>query len=94
MMKKLIKKLGKSTDGKKAASVKKAAKTSAGALKNAKKSSTAKRSVLKSINSDEFYALVSKKAYEIFENRGYWHGNDQGDWYEALKNVSQNYTIK
>jgi hypothetical protein len=27
--------------------------------------------------------MIAHKAYELFQQHGYGHGNDQGDWYEA-----------
>ena len=39
------------------------------------------------ISSEEFCAMVQKKAYELFEKRGFYHGDDQADWYKAEKAV-------
>ncbi len=50
-------------------------------------SSSAKKSALEKISPGELSALAEKKAYELFERRGYVHGNDLGDWYEAEKAV-------
>jgi hypothetical protein len=33
--------------------------------------------------------LVEKIAYSMFERRGYGHGNDMGDWFEAERRVRQ-----
>lgn len=30
---------------------------------------------------------VRSTAYKLFENRGYRHGNDWGDWFEAERTV-------
>ena len=32
---------------------------------------------------EEIYQLIEKKAYEIFEQRGYVHGHDLDDWLQA-----------
>jgi hypothetical protein len=32
---------------------------------------------------------IERKAYELFEKRGYGHGNDVNDWLEAEKIVNQ-----
>ena len=32
---------------------------------------------------EEIHQLVEKKAYEIFEQRGYVHGHDLDDWLQA-----------
>jgi hypothetical protein len=34
-------------------------------------------------------SLVEKVAYSMFEHRGYWHGNDMGDWLEAEQRIKQ-----
>ncbi len=45
----------------------------------------------KKIAPEEFYTLIAKKAYEFYVDRGYSHGDDQLDWYEAEKAVSAKY---
>ncbi|MDD3089251.1 MAG: DUF2934 domain-containing protein [Candidatus Omnitrophica bacterium] len=55
-----------------------------------KTSTTAKKSsgkVLSNMSPAEIQGLIAKKAYEIYAQRGYYHGNDQSDWYEAEKSV-------
>lgn len=42
---------------------------------------------LSSKGSADLQAMIAKKAYEIYVKRGYSHGNDQRDWYEAEKAV-------
>lgn len=37
--------------------------------------------------SGDLQAMIAKKAYELYVKRGYSHGNDQRDWYEAEKAV-------
>ena len=41
----------------------------------------------KKISQQEYFAMVEKKAYEFYVNRGYSQGNDTDDWYEAEKLV-------
>ena len=33
--------------------------------------------------------LVEKVAYDLYERRGYTHGNDFGDWFEAEKRIDR-----
>lgn len=49
-------------------------------------STTSKKSTGKS-SSGDLQAMIAKKAYELYAKRGYSHGNDKGDWYEAEKYV-------
>jgi len=35
------------------------------------------------ISQENIYSLISETAYGLFEKRGYGHGNDECDWYEA-----------
>ena len=81
MMKKVIKKI-KDSATKKTAVKKTAKKVSASAGKKTKG-----RSVLKGIGNDQLYPMIEKEAYRLFESRGYAHGNNMGDWYQAEKNV-------
>ena len=32
---------------------------------------------------DDAHQAIEQKAYELFERRGYQHGNDWADWFEA-----------
>jgi hypothetical protein len=51
-------------------------------------SKTAKsKGTLKNMSQEELRALIEKKAYEMFSKRGWSHGNDLGDWYQAEKAV-------
>ncbi|MFC1570645.1 DUF2934 domain-containing protein [Candidatus Omnitrophota bacterium] len=78
MIKSLAKKLTK----------KSAEKKEAKAAKKAKKTTTrTKKTTSKKASSEELFALIEKKAYEFFESRGYQHGDDQNDWFEAEKQV-------
>jgi hypothetical protein len=60
-----------------------------------KSSSKAKKetSRKKKVSWEEWNALITQKAYEIFEKRGYSHGRDSGDWYEAEKMISKTYKV-
>jgi hypothetical protein len=68
------------------------------ARKVRKKSSTGKKtpkskSLLKNISDAELHSLIEKKAYELFIERGYANGDDQGDWYKAEKLVIRSLKI-
>ena len=39
------------------------------------------------ISQEELSSLIQKKAFELYEKRGYTHGDDQADWYKAEKSV-------
>ncbi|MDD5633932.1 MAG: DUF2934 domain-containing protein [Candidatus Omnitrophica bacterium] len=54
---------------------------------SAKKPEMARKSTLTSSGSGDLFSLIQKKAYELYTKRGYSHGNDQTDWYEAEKIV-------
>ncbi|MEW5924350.1 MAG: DUF2934 domain-containing protein [Candidatus Zixiibacteriota bacterium] len=42
-----------------------------------------------STGSERFQSFVEKVAYSMYERRGYSHGNDMGDWFEAEKKVKE-----
>jgi len=46
-----------------------------------------KKSAAKKLSTNEIQARTAQKAYEIFEQRGFSHGNDFNDWVEAEKKV-------
>jgi hypothetical protein len=46
------------------------------------------------MTADEFIARVRMKAYEIYEKRGYAHGNDLEDWLNAEQIVKKELGIK
>ena len=50
--------------------------------------SSAKESTLQSVDPEEQRQRIEEKAYELYESRGYEHGNDQGNWYEAEEIIS------
>lgn len=37
---------------------------------------------------EEFQTQIAKRAYELYEQRGWQHGNDQADWFQAENEVS------
>jgi len=41
----------------------------------------------KRLSQEEIRQRIEKKAYQLFEQRGYAHGNDLGDWFEAERLV-------
>ena len=45
------------------------------------------RKTAKKISQKDYFAMVEKKAYEFYVERGYTDGNDANDWYEAEKFV-------
>ncbi|MFC1548957.1 DUF2934 domain-containing protein [Candidatus Omnitrophota bacterium] len=85
MIRKLARKLTKKGTSKTKTTSVKTKTTSA----RTKKSTTRKRK----ISQEKWNTLIAAKAFEIFETRGYTHGNDQNDWYEAEKVVFKNYKI-
>lgn len=46
------------------------------------------------ISVDEFIARVRMKAYELYEKRGYSHGDDLEDWLKAEQIVKKELGIK
>ena len=99
MIKKLAKKLAKRTSAgtKKASSAakkttKKVSKTSVKAKSSsAKPRKATKKKASRKITQEELNALIAEMAYELFEQRGYMHGDDQADWYEAEKIILKSY---
>ena len=61
---------------------------SSGKATAVKKTTSAKRTIKKTAQEGQL-ALIEKKAYELFQERGFGHGDDQSDWYEAEKIVSK-----
>jgi hypothetical protein len=41
------------------------------------------------LTADEFIVRVRMKAYELYEKRGYSHGQDLDDWLEAERKVKK-----
>ena len=72
-----------------------ASKTKKTAAKTKETSARTKRTTTRrrKVSQEEWNTLIAAKAFEIFENRGYAHGNDQGDWHEAEKSVLESYRI-
>jgi hypothetical protein len=40
-----------------------------------------------SLSEEELQERIAKRAYELYERRGWQHGDDQADWYQAAKEV-------
>ncbi len=57
--------------------------------KNSTKSPTEKRSSSLNISNPKVYEMIRKRAYDIYVRRGYSHGNDQHDWFEAERQVKR-----
>ena len=54
-----------------------------------KKRSTTRKSKSAEISTEEMHFLIEKKAYEIYAGRGYTHGDDLNDWYQAEEMVKK-----
>lgn len=52
--------------------------------------STSRKKSSKKVSAAELSRLIEKKAFELYVKRGYSHGDDQYDWYEAEKAVLSN----
>lgn len=89
MIKKIAKKLSKKSTAKKAAKPKAAStsKTKPKATSTGKKTAAARKRTTRKMRPEEIFALIEKTAYELYESRGYSHGDDQNDWFEAEKIV-------
>jgi len=46
-----------------------------------------KKTTIKKMNSGMLLPMIEKRAYEIWESRGYFHGGDQNDWCQAEQEV-------
>lgn len=55
--------------------------------KTATKTTRPRKKTLSKISSEELFSLIEKKAYEMFEQNGFTHGDDQYHWFEAEKAV-------
>lgn len=55
-----------------------------------KKFKTMVKTASRPSNSQGVDEKIRNKAYELFEKRGYSHGNDLSDWLEAEKIVKSN----
>ena len=51
------------------------------------KQSASKRTFGRNSGNQNLCEKIQRKAYELFEKRGYTHGNDLADWLEAEKLV-------
>ncbi|MCP4649973.1 MAG: DUF2934 domain-containing protein [PVC group bacterium] len=52
------------------------------------------RSEKASICSDTFFEYVKTRAYHIWQESGYPHGNDAEDWKRAEKDIKAKFTVK
>lgn len=43
---------------------------------------------------EELQASVAKRAYELYEYRGWQHGDDQADWFQAKKEVLSQHGVR
>ncbi|MBD3427061.1 MAG: DUF2934 domain-containing protein [Candidatus Omnitrophica bacterium] len=57
-------------------------------VKKAKSPSKKRTTKKKSPTGKKKQKMIEKKAYELYASRGYQHGNDQADWYEAERIVA------
>lgn len=53
--------------------------------KTTKVATRKKKTTSKKISPSEFFSMVEKQAYELYAKRGYFHGEDRGDWFESEK---------
>ncbi len=60
----------------------------------AKENTAIRKTTRIDVNSPEIRQLIEKKAYDLFEQRGYTNGNDLQDWLEAEQIVVQELTGK
>ncbi|MEA3489754.1 MAG: DUF2934 domain-containing protein [Candidatus Omnitrophota bacterium] len=56
-------------------------------LTKKKSISTGRKKASGKISSEELFSLIEKKAYDLYVERGYTHGDHQVDWYKAEKLV-------
>ena len=85
----------KSTTTRKSTTAKKTATTHKKTTTTAKKTSTkAKPKSNKMVlgNPGELDSKIREKAYELYEQRGGWHGNDMEDWLNAEREVKRELT--
>ncbi len=57
---------------------------------------THKNTVTKKItmkHSANLESEICKKAYDIYQENGYQHGNDQSHWYQAEKAIAKKYNL-
>ena len=66
------------------------------ALKTIGQKRTRKNTVTKKItmkHSANLESEICKKAYDIYQQNGYQHGNDQSHWYQAEKEIGEKYNL-
>ncbi len=80
----------KTATTKKAATRKKATSTRKKTTTSAKKNTKDQRMVLG--NPGELNTKIRQKAYEMYQQRGGWHGADMEDWLKAEREVKRTLT--
>jgi len=60
---------------------------------NSKKASLSGKTKKNFITRQEFYSMVEKRAFELYLEKGGWHGGDEGDWLSAEKEISKRYSL-
>ncbi|MEW6008751.1 MAG: DUF2934 domain-containing protein [Candidatus Omnitrophota bacterium] len=48
----------------------------------------------KSNRNNDLQAKIAKRAYELYEKRGYSHGNDWSDWFEAERQIRREMRLR
>ncbi len=82
----------KSTTTKKASTKKKATTTRKKTTTTARKKSTTKANKMVLGNPGELDTRIREKAYELYKQRGGWHGADMEDWLRAEQEVKKELT--
>ena len=41
------------------------------------------------MSNEKIQEIIKKRAYDLYCKRGYSHGNDRNDWYEAERQVKK-----
>ncbi|NQT32320.1 MAG: DUF2934 domain-containing protein [Candidatus Omnitrophica bacterium] len=85
MIKKLARKLTGRSKEKKETAVK---KTATEKVKSTK-AKTQKTATKKKAKVEDLFELIEKKAYELWGQQGYVHGNDENNWHEAERTVKE-----
>ncbi len=48
----------------------------------------------KSSRDNDLQAKIAKRAYELFEKRGYTNGSDWSDWFEAERQIRREMRLR
>ncbi len=68
--------------------IKKAAKRFLESAKT-KRTTAKKKPAIKMLDRDEIEGIIREQAYKLYEQRGYSHGCDTADWFEAERIVTK-----